>query len=141
MTLTRWNARPRTHLPNWADEFFNPSNWENRNETRPEVNVRETKESYVVELSSPGMKKEDFNLEVEDGNLVVSAEKKTENEDEREGNYLRKEFTYKSFERKFLLPDHIDEEHIKAQYVDGILNVSIPKKAEEQPKKKVIEIG
>ena len=141
MTLTKWNTRPRNHFPNWVDEFFNPSIWDTKSTQQPSVNVLEKDNSFMLELSSPGMKKDNFNLEIEDGSLIVSGKSEQSVEDNEEGKFLRREFAYQSFERKFLLPEDIDADQIKANYEDGILKVEIPKKEPESPKKKVIQIG
>jgi HSP20 family protein len=140
MTLTRWNARPRNHFPNWVDEFFNPAIWDQKATHQPNVNVLENDKAFTLEISSPGMDKGDFSLEIEDGSLVVKAERKQERE-EKEGKVLRREFDYQSFERKFLLPDDVNVEDISAQYEKGILSVVLPKSEPEMPKKKVIQIG
>jgi len=93
----------------------------------PLANISETKNDFKVSLSAPGLKKEDFKVEVEDGALVISAEKKEESKEDTE-NYRRREFSYNSFSRSFELPDNVFEDKINAKYEDGMLNVSIPKK-------------
>jgi HSP20 family protein len=88
-----------------------------------------------VELAAPGMKKEDFKVEIDNNTLLISSEKQEEKEESRKkDNYLRKEFNYQSFFRSFTLPEYIDENKIQANYKDGILHVEIAKK--EGSKKK-----
>lgn len=106
----------------------------------PAVNIREEKDGYTIEFAAPGLKKEDFKIELKDGLLTVSSEKKEENE-ETDKNYTRKEFSYSAFSRSFRLPDHIAAEHIKATYKDGVLILNLPKLADKPDNKKVIEVG
>lgn len=101
--------------------------------TLPKVNIRETAESYEVEMAVPGFKKDNFNISVDNDQLMISAEVK-EDKDESTEQYTRREFGYASFQRTFVLPDTVDGEKIKAKYEEGILNVAIPKKEEAKPK-------
>ena len=102
--------------------------------TVPSVNIKENDDEYTIDVAAPGMKKNDFNIEIDDDILTISAEAKNENE-EKEENYSCKEFSYNSFNRSFTLPEFkVDTEKIKAKYNDGILNVIIPKKEEAKPK-------
>jgi HSP20 family protein len=88
-----------------------------------------------VELAAPGLKKEDFKVEIENNTLLISSEKQEEKEESRKkDNYIRKEFSYQSFYRSFYLPEYVDESKIEANYKDGILHVTIAKK--EGSKKK-----
>jgi len=112
------------------DDFFNNSvgNALNNDTSalRPDVNVKETDDAYIMEVAAPGLEKSDFNIQVEDGSLTLSAERKTENEDEGE-KYLRREFQYTSFSRSFHLPENVKFDKIEAKYVDGVLHVHVPK--------------
>jgi HSP20 family protein len=106
------------------------------------VNIKETDESYTVELMAPGMKKEDFNIEVDNDLLTISAEVKSEKNEQEEGKYTRREFSYSSFKRAFTLPESVKEDNINASYQDGILKIALPKKEEALPKpKRLIEIS
>lgn len=102
--------------------LFNPLNPLNV----PAVNIAEKKDQFEVNLAAPGMKKEDFNIDVEGNMLTISAEQKEEKEvkDER---YTRKEFNYSSFSRNFTLPDGVNKEKIDASYENGLLKVTLPK--------------
>lgn len=104
----------------------------------PLANVAETKEEFKVDLSAPGLNREDFKVEIEDGALVVSAEKQEENKEEKE-NYKRREFSYNSFCRSFQLPENVSEDKINAKYENGMLHITIPKKkiSESKPKKAI----
>jgi HSP20 family protein len=128
----------------WFDTAWFNNDWlpePNREYSMPAVNVHEDEDAFEVELAAPGMKKDDFKVEVENNQLIISSEKKEEKKDQ-EGNYTRKEFNYQSFCRTFSLPENaVDGDKIKASYKDGILNISIPKKEEARPKpKKSIKI-
>lgn len=129
-------------FPSIFDEFF-------RNElanmtpqlSMPQVNIKETDTAYLLEVVAPGRQKEDFSLEVDNDMLTISSEIKRENE-EKDGKYTRKEFVATSFKRSFSLPDTVEEEGIKAGYVNGVLHIELPKKAVALPKaKKQILIG
>ena len=117
------------------DDFF--SSWPTTQKL-PAVNVKETENSYAVEVAAPGMKKENFMIEVDQGALCISGESKSENE-ESDDNYSRKEFNYTSFSRSFWLPENVKEEDIQAKYNDGVLKLAIPKKEVKaaEPKKKI----
>lgn len=112
-------------------EFFNGS-------SMPAVNVKENTDDFQIELAAPGMKKEDFKVDVENGILCISSETK-ENKEEKEDNYTRKEFSYSSFSRSFTLPDSINKDAITAKYDDGVLRLTLAKKEEvkSQPTKTI----
>jgi HSP20 family protein len=100
----------------------------------PSVNLKETDTKLEIELAAPGLKKEDFKIEVDNNMLVISAEKEEKKESNKKDDYVRKEFNYQSFYRSFNLPDYADENKIEASYKDGILDVSIAKKPGERRK-------
>jgi len=114
--------------------------WSNRNfsntaTTVPSVNVRENDDEYLVEMAVPGMKKEDFQIEVNNNVLTIRSEVKNEQEKKEGETYTRREFSYQSFYRSFSLNHpEVDESKIKATYKDGILSVVLPKKEEAKPK-------
>ena len=111
------------------DNFFFGTN--GHANTLPAVNIKETDKSFNLEVAVPGMKKEDLKIEVNDDVLTISSENKYENKEEKDG-YKRKEFCYSSFCRSFYLPENTDVDGINASYKDGILDVTIPKKEEDQ---------
>jgi HSP20 family protein len=121
------------------DERFLFSPWL-RGQHMPAVNIKENEKSYEIELAAAGYNKKDFNISIDNGLLTISAEKKEET-DKKEDNYQRKEFSCTSFSRSFNLPENVAEEDVQARFEDGVLKLSITKKAEPQPKpKKPIEI-
>lgn len=139
--------RNRDLFPSFFNEFFDRDMFDNanagfENSTMPAVNIKETKDDYSVEVAAPGMKKDDFKIELDNNLLVISSEKKEEHEEKKEGEFTRREFSYSSFRRSFTLPKTIREEDIKASYKEGVLIITLPKKdeAKEKPKKQ-IKIG
>jgi HSP20 family protein len=98
--------------------------------------VKESDKAYIVELAAPGMKKEDFNVHINDeGNLVVKMESKTEKKDEdKNTRYLRREFSYSKFEQTLILPDDVKRDAISAKVEHGVLTVELPKIVEEKVK-------
>jgi HSP20 family protein len=111
-----------------------------KNKYVPAVNVSETENNFTLEFRVPGFSKEDLKIDLDEKTLTVTAQNKTE-ESKAENNYVRKEFSQKSFTRSFILPEHIDCKGLQAKYENGILNIDIPKKIEVKlENKKVIEI-
>ena len=94
----------------------------------PSVNIIEKDDAFEIELAAPGLDKADFNVKVEDNTLLISAKKETKNEEEGEnGKFVRREFSFTSFERSFRLPENVNGENIKANYVNGVLVINLPK--------------
>ena len=90
----------------------------------PTINIIESNVVYKIKVSAPGLRKKDFNVVVQGRELIISAEHSTEKEQKNE-NYVRKEFSASSFSRSFHLPDNISLNQIKANYKDGLLNIII----------------
>jgi HSP20 family protein len=123
-----------------VDAFFNDfsprdlMNWTNQSlatmgTNLPSVNLKETDKKIEIEMAVPGLKKQDFKVEVENNLLSISSEKEEEKQEiSKVDNYYKKEFNYQSFRRSFSLPDYADENKISADYKDGILHVEIDKK-------------
>lgn len=128
-------------MPVLFDDLFNRDlfNWGNlnfsdTNTTIPAVNIKETAESYEVEVAAPGMTKDDFKVELDGNSLTISAEKRDEKEDDSE-RYSRKEFSYQSFQRTLTLQkDVVDIDKIQAKYENGLLHLMVPKKEEAKQK-------
>ena len=106
----------------------------------PAVNIKEENDKFVLEMAAPGMKKDDFQINLDNYQLTISSEKKEEKK-EQEDNYTRREFLYSSFSRSFTLPKTVDIEKIKADYKNGILSIVLPKKEEETKLTKQIKIS
>ena len=132
MSIIKWKKNNGL-FPTFAsisENFFGNENgqilsWLEEPKT-PAVNVKETDESYSLEVAAPGMSKEDFKLEVDKGIMTVSSETKDEQEEVTD-NYTRKEFSYSSFKRSLWLPENVKEDEISAVYKDGILSITVPK--------------
>jgi HSP20 family protein len=132
--------RKREEYPVWSNffnEFFNRDwmDWTNRNfsdtnTTLPSVNIVEGDESYIVDMAAPGLEKKDFRIELNNGMLTISSEKKVESETKKGQQFTRREFSYQSFNRSFSLPHTVESEKISAKYENGILKIVIPKKDE-----------
>jgi HSP20 family protein len=109
--------------------------------TIPAVNIKENTKNFEVELAAPGFKKEDLKVMVEEGVLTIASEKEHETEKE-EGGYSRKEFSYSSFSRSFTLPENVDQDSLKAKFVDGVLKLTIDKNKEIAKRQgRAIKIG
>jgi HSP20 family protein len=142
MTLAKRNGNLMNTLPGLFDDFFTKdlfdwgsSNFSTSGTTLPAVNVKETAENFVVEMAAPGMKKEDFKVELNNNMLTISSEQKREHEEKDNERYTRKEFSYQSFQRSFQLSrEAVDAENIQAKYENGVLHLLIPKREEVKQK-------
>ena len=92
----------------------------------PAANITENKDNFEVSLAAPGMKKDDFNIDVEGNMMTISAEKE-EKKEEKDERYSRREFNYTSFSRSFTLPDGVNKDKIDASYDNGLLKIYLPK--------------
>jgi len=143
MTLIKHNRR--TQIPSIFDDRFMRDLFHNdwnptTSKTVPAVNIQESNESYLLTFAVPGMKKEDFKIELNNDQLIVSA--KVEEGKEETVKYTRKEFNFTRFERRFTLPETANVHEIGAKYENGVLNVTVPKKEEAKvPAPKHIEIA
>ncbi|TMM53254.1 Hsp20/alpha crystallin family protein [Maribacter algarum] len=136
--------RNNSVFPALMNELFKPD-WfgglESATSYLPAVNIKDNETEFELELSVPGRKKEDFNIEIDEDVLTVSSEVRTDEEKKTE-NFTRKEFTFSSFKRSFTLPETVDTEKIEANYENGILSFVLPKKEEALPKpKRLIELS
>ena len=95
------------------------------------VNIFENEVAFTIQLAVPGFKKENFEIDLKNNRLIVSAEIKEENE-ELKPNFTLREFNYSQFSRSFNLPKNADQSNIKAGYTDGILEIVIAKKEQEK---------
>jgi HSP20 family protein len=108
--------------------------------TLPAVNVKEIENAFHIEVAAPGLKKEDFKLSLNENRLTISVnqEQKTEENTEK---FVRKEFSFTSFQRTFNLPKNVEIEGIGATYTDGILTINVPKQEEVKPAIKEIAVA
>lgn len=130
--------RRRTAFPGMVDEFFGKDFLSNFLDTQtgismPSVNIIEGKDDFKIEVAAPGLEKKDFKINLENNVLTISSEKEMK-EEKADDKYMRREFSYSSFQRSFALPNTVDAEKINANYKDGVLNLVIPKKEEAKEK-------
>jgi len=149
MSIIKRNGNHSQSFPALFDDLFSRElfNWGNNNfsstsTTVPSVNIRETADNYEVEVAAPGMEKKDFSIRLDGSLLTISSVKEQQQENKQE-NYTRKEFSYQSFQRSFELPKNVvDEDNINARYENGLLRLTIPKKEEAKQKEpRMIEIA
>lgn len=146
MTLIRYNDfMPRFFDDNFTkelDQWFGFNKKEAESFT-PAVNVKEEKDAYQIEVAVPGMKKEDFKVEIDHDLLKISARQEDKKEEKEDGKYTRREFRYHAFERSFRLPkNEVNGDNIRARYEDGILYLNLPKREEAKEKPaRLIEIA
>lgn len=137
---TKSLVKASDRFPSVFDDFFKPWNeWFtnggslNKPLSMPAVNVIENNNEYKVSLAAPGMKKADFEIDVQGNMLTISSEME-QSKEEKEEHYTRREFSYSSFSRSFTLPEDVKQDKIEAVYEDGILKISLPKKEEARSK-------
>ena len=136
--ITPW--RPLREIEDWErylEDFFGRPMWRLPAEERgwmPALDVFEKGDKFVVKAELPGMKEEDIDVSVVGNTLMIKGEKKTESE-VKETDYYRSERAYGSFYRSVPLPSTVDADKIKADFEDGVLEVSLPKSAAIKPKK------
>lgn len=142
-SLIKSNGSLFPTIPSLFDDFFTRdwldsslANWRVSGATLPAVNVMETNDDFRIEVAAPGMKRNDFKVELDNNVLTISSQREDKNEEKDEnGNYTRREFSYQSFQRSFSLPENkVLGDKIAARYVDGILHVTVPKSEEAKVK-------
>ena len=147
MTLVKW--KPNRSMLNIFDDVERmvnqafggkPMNFEDSFTTTPPMNISESDSAYEVEIELPGVDKKEVTVNVVDGVLSVSGERKSQNNSEN-GNLIWNEISYGSFKRSFQLAGEIQEEKIKATFQNGMLSLDIPKAEEVKPKAKKITIS
>ncbi len=126
---------PAKHSQNWLPGIFNDffgNEWiAKSNSSAPAVNIIENDKEYEVEIAAPGLTKDDFSVRIDDNDhLIITVENKKENEEkDKKGKFLRREFSYSQFRQTLVLPENINKNGIEAKQENGILSVTIPKKA------------
>lgn len=150
-SLVKRNGQLTPSMPSllndfFADDFFRLPfmQWRSEGATLPSVNIKETPDAFQIQVAAPGMKRDDFKVELDNNILSISSERQDQNEEsDKDGTFRRREFSYQAFERKFTLPENqVEGEKIQARYVDGILQINIPKSegARKKPARQ-IKIG
>lgn len=144
MTLVQYPTRFRSNLSPVINQLFNDflrtdGGLSHNRSLVPAANIKETEAAFLIELAVPGLKKEDFHIQIEENLLRVSANVQTEKENTDGASTApvkvhRREFNFQSFERSFRLPKSADGDKIAATYTDGVLYLNIPKREEAKPK-------
>lgn len=147
MSLTKWNNG--NSMTSLFDDVFTRDllNWglanhSTTNTTIPAVNIKETGDAFEVDMAAPGMRKEDFKVELDGNQLTISSEFESKNEMKEGERFTRREFSYQSFQRSFTLPKNVvNIDQIEARYENGVLRLLIPKREEARQKPpRMIEI-
>jgi HSP20 family protein len=140
--MVPWNV----HGPRWFDDFRQEMNQlmnqflssedggEQGLSFAPRTNLAETEQGYEVTLDLPGMKPEEFNIELREGQLWITGERKQEKE-EKGKTYHRVERQYGQFRRVIPLDVPVDAEKVEAEYKEGVLRVTVPKTEGARPKR------
>jgi HSP20 family protein len=141
--LVRTNGNSFSAIPSLLNDFFNEDwfdsshvNWRLPGASMPAVNVKETNDEFTIEVAVPGMKRDDFRVELDNNMLTISSNKEEKAEEKgRDSGYTRREFSYQAFQRSFSLPEaKVEGGKISAKYTDGILYVTVPKREEAKVK-------
>jgi HSP20 family protein len=132
-------------FPSLVDELFNQDRrvrTSSISSTTPAVNLIEQDTQFLIELAAPGNKKEDFEIEIEDGILSISSSSNKEDNTSEKETFTRHEFSYNSFRRSFTIPESVDNSSIEASYSEGVLLIKLLKLEEALPQpKKLITIS
>lgn len=142
MTLAKFSDNVFPSFPSLLNRFlegdmmdWSSMNFAGTNSTLPAVNVKENDDQYQIEVAAPGMKREDFKVNYENGRLTISSELSEEEREGKNENYTRREYRYRSFQRSFTVAENmVESDKIKANYSDGILYITLPKREEIKPK-------
>ncbi len=130
VTMKTKNKNLMMALRDKFDDFWETDRWfpedflRSRFHFMPAVNIRDEKDFFFIEMAVPGMKKDDFKIEVNNGLLTISVEHST-SEEVKEDNYTRREFNYNAFNRSFTLPENVDLKKIDAHYENGLLTLNL----------------
>jgi HSP20 family protein len=145
MKLFKWNISDiKPKFPNIVEKFFGKKITDDiaHNEevaTIPSVNIADENKAFEVSVALPGLDKKDVKIEIQNDCLIVSSEKKYEKE-EKNKNWMRREFGYASFQRIFQLPESADQDKVQAEMKNGVLTIKVAKKKEYIDNKKLIAI-
>jgi HSP20 family protein len=128
-----------TTLSNLFDNFVGPGFFDAWDRdislaTYPRVDIVEDKDTYRISADLPGLDKKDISVEIKNGVLAISGEKKEEKTDRDKNHYYHFERRFGSFRREFALPDHVDGEHVDARYANGVLELTLKKTEAAKPR-------
>lgn len=142
MSLIRFK---NSALPSLVESYFNRESADlfdsSLGQMLPAVNIADKTDSFQIDVAAPGLKKENFQVNLNQHTLTIGYNEE-ENQTEQAEKYTRREFKFRSFKRSFNLPQTVDFERISANYVDGILHLNLPKREEAKAKpERLIEIN
>ena len=148
MALIRWEpVRELGTIQNEMNRIFNsffdtptPANGTTFRRWIPAMDLVENENAFVLKADLPGLSESDVNIELDNNVLTISGERKSEHED-REAGYYRVERSYGSFRRSLTLPEGVEAEAVKATFENGVLQVTVPKPAQPQPRRVQITVG
>lgn len=144
MKLFKWETNIKPKFPNLLEKFFgkNISDGTANNmdvATIPSVNISDANKAFEVSVAVPGLDKKDVKVEIQNNRLLISSEKQYKNE-EKNKNWIRREYGYASFQRMFQLPESADPETIQAEMKNGVLTIKVAKLPGYESKVKQIAI-
>ena len=121
--------RSQNWLPGIFNDFFGNEWIAKSNASAPALNIVETEKEYIVEIAAPGVTKDDFCVTVDKHDqLIVTVENRNNNEErDKKGKFLRREFSYSQFQQTLILPENVNKEDIRATQDNGVLTITIPK--------------
>jgi len=136
--LDRYNRQLNPRSPaastNGNREIMQKTDW------APVVDITENRDAFVITAELPGIRKEDVKVHVHDGVLTIEGERQDENKEEDDRRHRVERF-YGHFARSFSLPEHVDEENIKANYRDGVLELTLAKQEKAKPRSIEVEVN
>lgn len=133
MKLFKWNIKDiKPKFPNLVERFLGKKITDEAATNEdvaviPSVNIADVDKAFEVNVALPGLEKKDVKIEIQNDCLVVSSEKQYEKE-EKNKNWMRREYGYASFQRKFQLPESADQDRIQAEMKNGVLSIKVAKK-------------
>lgn len=144
MNLFKWRKNLKPNFPNVIEKFFGNKIDEHAEATEsiatvPSVNITDKQKFFELSVAVPGFDKKDLKLEVKDQCLIISSEKQYK-KDENEGNWMRREFGYASFQRMFQLPDNADPKQIAASMRNGVLKIKVGKLKGHNSGRKIVSV-
>ncbi|MCK0132572.1 Hsp20/alpha crystallin family protein [Flavobacteriaceae bacterium F08102] len=145
MKLFKWNISDiKPKFPNIVEKFLGKKITDDTTSDQevaivPSVNIADANKAFEVNVALPGLDKKDVKIEIQNDCLIVSSEKQYEKE-EKNKNWMRREYGYASFQRMFQLPESADQDKIQAQMKNGVLSIKVAKKTGYTQNKKVITI-
>lgn len=144
--ITRWDPfRDLAQLQDRVNRLFQETNLGHdegltTNSFVPPVDIYETEQSIVLKLEVPGVEQKDLDIRIENQTITIRGERKFEKE-VKEDNYHRVERRYGSFQRSFSLPNTVNTEQVSADYENGVLKITLAKRAEAKPKQIKVNVG